>query len=329
MLIVLSDTRVSAQEFIKQQVYNLLCTKGVVTMMTIAFIGLGNMGNPMALNLIKAGYPLKVFDVVPEAMETAMQAGAKVAKTTIEAVTDADIVISMLPASAHVEELYLNEECRLLSAIDPAAVVIDCSTIAPDSAMKVHQAAQKQGLDMLDAPVSGGVTGAVAGTLTFIVGGDKPVFERCQEVFAAMGKNCFHAGGASAGQVAKICNNMLLAVTMAGTAEALQLGVANGLDPVVLSAIMQQSSGNNWSLSNYNPWPGVMPEVPAAKDYQGGFLVDLMLKDLALAMSSSTAENSPVPMGQQAYTLYQLLKSNQAAGRKDFSSIQNLYSRKP
>ena len=297
-------------------------------MMTIAFIGLGNMGNPMALNLIKAGYQLKVFDVVTVAMEAAVQAGAKAAKTTIEVVADADIVISMLPASAHVEALYLREESQLLNAIDSKAMVIDCSTIAPDSAIKVHQAAQKRGLGMLDAPVSGGVSGAVAGTLTFIVGGDQPVFERCQDVFAAMGKNCFHAGAASAGQVAKICNNMLLAITMAGTAEALQLGVANGLDPAVLSTIIRQSSGNNWSLSTYNPWPGVMPEVPAANDYQGGFLVDLMLKDLGLAMSSSISANSPAPMGQQAYTLYQLLKSNQAAGRKDFSSIQNLYSRK-
>src|SRR5690606_22190167 len=245
-------------------------------MSSIAFIGLGNMGAPMAHNLIKAGHQLTVFDLVPQAVQGLVAAGARAATDAAEAVKGAEIVVTMLPASKHVEALYLADD--LLSAIDAAALVIDCSTIAPDSARKVAAAAKTRGLDMIDAPVSGGTGGAVAGTLTFIVGGEADALQRAMPVLQCMGKNIFHAGAAGAGQVAKICNNMLLGILMAGTSEALALGVANGLDPKVLSDIIAKSSGRNWATELYNPWPGVMDHAPASKGYAGGFGVDLMLK---------------------------------------------------
>jgi len=175
--------------------------------------------------------------------------------------------------------------------------------------------------------VSGGTAGAEKGTLTFMVGGDAAVLERARNVFDAMGANVFHAGGQGAGQVAKVCNNMLLAIQMSGTAEALALGVANGLDPTVLSQIMQQSSGGNWALNVYNPYPGVMPGVPASRGYSGGFLVDLMLKDLGLAMEAADATESATPLGALARNLYRMLKRQYDAGSLDFSSIQKLYSK--
>lgn len=297
-------------------------------MATIAFIGLGNMGSPMALNLLQAGYDLRVFDVVSKVQESAVDAGAKACGNAADAVAGADIVISMLPASRQVEGLYLGQDTGLLACVAADTMLIDCSTIDPPTSIKVHTAAKQKGLAMLDAPVSGGTAGAAAGTLTFMVGGDESLFARCGEVFQAMGSHCFHAGGAGAGQVAKICNNMLLAISMSGTAEALHLGVANGLDPAVLSEIISQSSGGNWPLSVYNPYPGVMPDAPAGNDYKGGFAVDLMLKDLTLAMAAGASVDSPTPMGSLARSLYMMLKQQLGTGGKDFSSIQKLYSDK-
>lgn len=296
--------------------------------MQIAFIGLGNMGAPMARNLLAAGHALRVFDLVPAAVAATAEHGAVPAADPFAAVTGADVVISMLPASEHVEALYLGAtgQGRLLDAIPLAALVIDSSTIAPATSRTVAAAARERGLAMIDAPVSGGVAGAEQGTLTFIVGGEEAALERARPVLAAMGKNIFHAGASGAGQVAKICNNMLLAVHMTGTAEALALGVANGLDPKVLSEVMLRSSGGNWSLQVYNPFPGVMAGVPASRDYQGGFLVDLMLKDLSLALASAEKVGASTPMGSLARGLYSLLKRNFEAGRLDFSSIQKLYS---
>ncbi|GAB3250653.1 HIBADH family dehydrogenase [Chitinimonas naiadis] len=288
----------------------------------IAFIGLGHMGGPMAANLLKAGHQLKVFDLVPAAVEAAVSLGATAAPNAIHAVTEADIVISMLPASQHVESLYLGEG-RLINAIKPGALVLECSTIAPATARKVHAAAKARDIAMLDAPVSGGTAGASAGTLTFILGGDATHLERARPILEKMGKHLFHAGDAGAGQVAKICNNMLLAIHMIGTAEALSLGVANGLDPKVLSDIMRVSSGGNWSLEKYNPWPGVMEGVPASRGYEGGFGVDLMLKDLGLAMEAALASRSNALLGGVARNLY-ALHSGQGNGKLDFSSIQRL-----
>jgi len=296
-------------------------------MAKVGFIGLGNMGGPMVSNLLKAQHEVKAFDIVKSALDKATADGASAVASAREAAQDVDFVISMLPASAHVEGLYLGDE-GILSAIATTTLVIDCSTIAPASARKVAQAAADAGIAMVDAPVSGGVGGAVAGTLTFIVGGTKDAFERAQPLLANMGKNIFHAGDQGAGQVAKICNNMLLSVLMTGTAEALQLGVDNGLDPAVLSGIMRVSSGGNWALEVYNPWPGVMDNVPAGRNYDGGFLVDLMIKDLGLAMESAQEQGAATPMGSLARNLY-LNHRNDGWGRKDFSSIQQWFGKRP
>jgi 3-hydroxyisobutyrate dehydrogenase len=293
-------------------------------MVKIGFAGLGNMGSPMASNLLSAGHDLKVFDIVPELVNRCAEQGAATAASAKDAVRGVDIFISMLPASSHVESLYLGKE-GILAGIDPATLVIDCSTIAPSSAKKVSEAAARRGIDMLDAPVSGGVGGAVGGTLTFIVGGSDAGLEKARPVLENMGKNIFHAGGPGAGQVAKICNNLLLSVLMTGTAEALQLGVDNGLDPSVLSEIMRKSSGGNWALEVYNPYPGVMDGVPASKNYEGGFLVDLMIKDLGLAMEAALVTGAATPMGSLARNLYITHRGN-GFGRRDFSSIQSMFT---
>ncbi|MBY0574322.1 MAG: 3-hydroxyisobutyrate dehydrogenase [Undibacterium sp.] len=285
----------------------------------IAFIGLGNMGAPMALNLCKANYALRVFDLSAVALQTLADAGATVCDSAQQAVQDADYVITMLPASRHVEEVYLGAQ-GILPSIADHALIIDCSTIAPQTAQKVAQAANARGLSMLDAPVSGGTAGAQAGTLTFMLGGAVAELERARPVLSAMGKTIFHAGAVGAGQTAKICNNMLLGILMVGTAEALNLGVVNGLDPQVLSEIMKSSSGSNWALHHYNPYPGVMPSVPASRHYTGGFGVDLMRKDLGLAAESALANNAAIPLGELTRHLY-TLHSQAGAGSLDFSSI--------
>ena len=292
----------------------------------IAFIGLGHMGGPMALNLVKAGHQLSVFDLVPAAIKTLTDAGATAASSAAEAVKDAEVVITMVPASKHVEGLYLGDN-GLLTSIEKGTLVLECSTIAPESARKVSAAAAKRGLRMIDAPVSGGTGGAVAGTLTFIVGGAEADLAAAQPFLQVMGKNIFHAGDAGAGQVAKICNNMLLGILMAGTSEALALGVANGLDPKTLSDIIAKSSGRNWATELYNPWPGVMENVPSSKNYAGGFGVDLMLKDLGLAAEAALQTRSSTPLGELARNLYSML-SAQGHGGLDFSSVLKLYEKK-
>jgi len=265
-------------------------------MASITFIGLGNMGGPMATNLVRAGHQLTVFDLSEEAVKTLTGEGAKSAATAQEAVEGAEVVISMLPAGQHVEAVYLGEN-GLLKKLPSSTLVIDSSTIAPETAKGVAEAAVEAGITFLDAPVSGGVGGAKAGTLTFICGGEAEAFERARPILEDMGKNIFHAGPHGAGQIAKICNNMLLAILMSGTSEALALGVKNGLDPAVLSEIMKQSSGGNWALNIYNPWPGVMEGTPASRNYEGGFLVNLMNKDLGLAQDKAVSNHAPHPMG--------------------------------
>jgi 3-hydroxyisobutyrate dehydrogenase len=268
---------------------------------------------------------------VDAAVRRAVDQGATAGASAVDAAEDADVLISMLPASRHVEALYTAPDLHgktLLDHVAPTTLVIDCSTIAPDTARRVGDAAKRRGIAMLDAPVSGGTAGALNGTLTFIVGGEPEALARARPLLEKMGANIFHAGPAGAGQVAKICNNLLLAVHMTGTAEALALGVANGLDPAVLSEVMKRSSGGNWSLNVYNPYPGVMPGVPASRGYEGGFLVDLMIKDLGLALEAAEASDSPTPMGALARNLYRVLKQQHGAGKLDFSSIQKLYSSK-
>jgi len=294
-------------------------------MSKIAFIGLGNMGAPMAANLLKAGHTVKVFDLVIQATHALIEQGAEGAASATQAVEGAEFVITMLPASKHVESLYLGDH-GLLKHCPKNALVIDCSTIAADSARRVAIAAGQMGLSMLDAPVSGGTGGAIAGTLTFIVGGEADALARARPLLEKMGKNIFHAGAAGAGQVAKIANNMLLGIAMAGTAEALALGVANGLDPKVLTEIITKSSGCNWSIEKYNPWPGVLENVPASKNYAGGFGVDLMLKDLGLASEAAISTGSVIALGELARNLF-ALHSSQGNGQLDFSSIVNLIKR--
>jgi len=295
-------------------------------MLNIGFIGLGNMGGPMASNLVRADYKVSVFDLVPAAMTKIADATAT--NSPQEAGEKADVIISMLPAGRHVRSLYLgdNDKAGLLETLRGSPLLIDCSTIDPASAREVAFEANRRGYQMLDAPVSGGVGGAEAGTLTFIVGGDAETLEVARPILQAMGSNVFHAGGSGAGQIAKICNNMLLAIHMTGTAETLALGVDNGLDPRVLSEIMKVSSGSNWALDTYNPYPGVMKDVPSSNAYTGGFLVDLMRKDLGLALDTAQSSNSSIPFGSLAQNLYQVHRSINDAGHLDFSSIQKLYS---
>lgn len=293
--------------------------------MKIAFIGLGNMGGPMALNLLKAGHAVQAFDLSKPACDRLAAEGLPIAASAAEAVRGAQAVISMLPASQHVESLYLGET-GLLRLLSPGTLVIDCSTIAAASAQKVAQAATALGLPSIDAPVSGGTGGAIAGTLTFMVGGDDAALALARPLLEKMGANIFHAGSAGAGQTAKICNNMLLGILMIGTSEALALGVANGLDPKVLSEIMRRSSGGNWALEKYNPMPGVMETAPASKGYAGGFGTDLMLKDLGLAQENATAVKASTPLGGLARSLY-AAHSLGGQGALDFSSVIRLFQK--
>ncbi len=285
----------------------------------VAFIGLGNMGGPMAKNLIKAGFAVTVYDLNKDVMADLAKAGATTADQATQAVSDADFVISMLPNGAIVKSLYTGSN-GLIDHLKKDVLVIDSSTIAADDARYVAKACEMKGIAMIDAPVSGGVAAAQAGSLTFICGGEKDHYDRAQAVLQAMGKNIFHAGASGAGQVAKICNNMLLAIHMIGTAEALNMGAQQGLDPAVMSDIMKASSGNNWSLQVYNPYPNVMDNVPSSNGYQGGFMTDLMSKDLGLSQELAAKSKSATPLGALATQLYQI---HQAAGqgKKDFSSI--------
>ncbi|MDC8830975.1 3-hydroxyisobutyrate dehydrogenase [Alteromonas gilva] len=293
-------------------------------MSKIAFIGLGNMGAPMAHNLLKHKQQVSVYDLLPAAVSKLVDAGATGAASPREAVADADVVITMLPAASHVTSLYLGEE-GLITRVDKRALLIDCSTIDAQSARQVGMAAQEAGVSFIDAPVSGGVAGATAGTLTFIMGGASDDVARARTVLQYMGANLFHAGDLGAGQIAKLCNNMLLSVLMAGTSEALQLAVANGLDPSVMSDIMLQSSGCNWALQKYNPCPGVMDNVPASNDYNGGFMVKLMNKDLTLAMEAAAQVGAATPMAATAQSLYRLHQRGSGNDVKDFSSIYKLF----
>ncbi|MFZ5581089.1 MAG: 3-hydroxyisobutyrate dehydrogenase [Pseudomonadota bacterium] len=295
--------------------------------MKVAFIGLGNMGLPMAQNLARAGHAVAGFDLSQAQMEALVSAGGTRATSAAAAVAGAEAVVTMLPASRHVEGTYLGEG-GILATARPGALLLDCSTIAPEAARKVAQAAAEKGFAMLDAPVSGGTGGAQAGTLTFMVGGPGEALERARPLLEKMGRNIFHAGASGSGQTVKVCNNMLLGILMLGTSEALRLGMANGMEPAVLSEIMAKSSGRNWTLEVYNPCPGVMDNVPASRGYAGGFGVDLMLKDLGLAVENALAVGASVPLGALARNLYDV-HSKAGHGGQDFSSIFNLLAARP
>jgi 3-hydroxyisobutyrate dehydrogenase len=293
--------------------------------MNIAFIGLGHMGGPMARNLLKAGHSLVVFDVVQRNVDALTAVGAAAAMSPKQAASQAELVITMLPSSPQVKAVYLGED-GVLAGVGDGIPLIDSSTIDPQTARDVaSRAAQRTNPNpMADAPVSGGTGGAEAGTLTFMVGAPAALFQRIRPVLAHMGKNIVHCGDCGTGQVAKICNNMLLGITMIGVSETMNLGVALGIDPKVLAGIINTSSGRCWSSDTYNPYPGVMDNVPAARGYTGGFGTDLMLKDLGLATDAAKQAKQTVVLGSMAHQLYQMW-SARGAGSQDFSAIVNLF----
>jgi 3-hydroxyisobutyrate dehydrogenase len=287
--------------------------------MKIGFIGLGHMGNPMARNLLKHGHKLKVHDVVSELVKKLEKDGVEVATSAAECARGVELVITMLPSSPHVRSVYLGEY-GVLKGAAPGTPLIDSSTIDPLTAREVAMDAKAKGCPMVDAPVSGGVGGAEAGTLTFMVGGDAKDFEIARPVLQAMGKNIVHCGGIGNGQVAKICNNLMLAIEMIATSEGMTLAAKLGMDPKVFAAIVNTSSGRCWSSDTYNPYPGVLDAVPSSRGYAGGFGSDLMLKDLTLVTDAAKSAKHPVMLGALAQQIYQK-HSNDGNGAKDFSSI--------
>jgi 3-hydroxyisobutyrate dehydrogenase len=286
-------------------------------MAKIAFIGLGNMGGPMAANLCKAQHHVAAFDLSDAAVAAAVEKGAHRAKTAAEAVKDAEIVVSMLPAGKHVREVY---EKDVLPNVAKGALLIDCSTIDVDSAKHVAALAKKAGFEMIDAPVSGGVGGATAGTLTFMCGGPAPSFAKARPILEKMGKNIVLAGDSGSGQAAKICNNMMLAISMIGVSEGFVLAKRLGLDFQKLFDIASTSSGQSWALTNYCPVPGPVPTSPANRDYQAGFTAAMMLKDLLLAQQAANAVNASTPLGASAAQLFNMFV-NSGNAAKDFSGI--------
>ncbi|MDN7697072.1 3-hydroxyisobutyrate dehydrogenase [Burkholderia semiarida] len=295
--------------------------------MEIAFIGLGNMGGPMAANLLKAGHALTVFDLDANAVGAAVRAGATAAASPRDAAARGALIITMLPAAQHVRAVYLGDD-GVLAGARAGATLVDCSTIDPGTVRAVADAAARRDLPLADAPVSGGTGGAQAGTLTFMVGADGPLFERIRPVLLDMGRNVVHCGGTGTGQIAKICNNLLLGISMMGVAEAMALGAALGIDPAVLADIINMSTGRCWSSDTYNPYPGVSDAAPAARGYAGGFAANLMLKDLGLATEAARGAHQPVWMGALAQQLYQSM-SQQGLGTLDFSACVKLYEAQP
>ena len=292
-------------------------------MPVIAFIGLGNMGAPMAANLVKAGHRVVGYDVNAAAVQALASAGVQATESAAEAVRGADIVITMLPAGEHVREVWLHQGGLIDAVKGRAPLLIDCSTIDVESARVVTEAARVAGFEMLDAPVSGGVGGATAATLTFMVGGSDTAFARGLPVLQAMGKNIVHAGGPGAGQAAKICNNMMLSINMVGVSEGFLLARKLGLDWDKLFQIASTSSGQSWALSNYCPAPGPVPAAPSNRDYAAGFMAALMLKDVKLSQAAADAVGSPTPLAAHAMSFYQAVV-DAGDGGKDFSVVFRL-----
>ena len=288
-------------------------------MARIGFIGLGNMGLPMALNLIKAGHQVEGVDLNPAAIDKLKAAGGSNAEFAKVAAARCDVVITMLPAGKHVSEVYLGSG-GIVENANPGTLLIDCSTIDVETARAVATAAEARGLLMLDAPVSGGVGGAAAGTLTFMVGGSPPAFTRAQTILDKMGKTIVHAGGAGTGQAAKICNNMILGISMIAVSEAFVLAEKLGLDHQKLFDISSKSSGQCWSMTTYCPVPGPVATSPANRDYQPGFTAAMMLKDLRLAQAAAKAAGAKTELGADAERIYSAYASSGEAER-DFSGI--------
>ncbi|MDE2581901.1 MAG: 3-hydroxyisobutyrate dehydrogenase [Rhodospirillales bacterium] len=290
-------------------------------MAKIGFIGLGNMGGPMAANLVKAGHQVRGFDLNPAALAALEAAGGTRAGSAAEAAQGAEAIVTMLPAGEHVREVWMHQGGLIEAAVAQGQpLLIDCSTIDVASARTVAEAAAAAGLAMLDAPVSGGTVGAAAGTLTFMVGGTEEAFARARPVLAAMGKTIVHAGAPGAGQAAKICNNMMLSINMIGVSEGFLLAQKLGLDWDKLWAITSTATAQSWALSNYCPAPGPVPNAPSNRDYAPGFMAALMLKDVKLAQAAADATGSPTPLATLATALYQKLV-DAGEGARDFSAI--------
>jgi 3-hydroxyisobutyrate dehydrogenase len=294
--------------------------------MKIAFIGLGNMGAPMARNLIRAGHQLHLFDVNKHVLTELAELGSRVSESPKHAAQGAELVITMLPAAAHVRAVYLDED-GVLAGISAGVPAVDCSTIDPQTIRDVAAVAAKQGVVVGDAPVSGGTGGAQAGTLTFMVGASEDHFTVLKPILAQMGRTIVHCGDIGTGQIAKICNNMLLGISMIGVAEAMALGDSLGIDTTILARIINSSTGRCWSSEMYNPWPGIVETAPASRGYTGGFGAQLMLKDLGLATDAAKVAHQPVILGALAHQLYQamILRGD---GDKDFSAVIEGYRKK-
>jgi len=294
--------------------------------MHIAFIGLGNMGAPMARNLLKAGHALTVFDLNAATVASLRADGAAAADSARKAVAEADFVITMLPAAAHVRTAYLGEE-GVLAGVRRGVPLVDSSTIDPATVRELAAAAAAHGNALADAPVSGGTGGAQAGTLTFMVGATPALFEQVKPVLADMGRNLVHCGDTGTGQVAKICNNLILGISMIGVSEAMALGVRLGIDASVLAGIVNTSTGRCWSSDTYNPYPGVIETAPSSRGYTGGFGAELMLKDLGLAADAARSVKQPLFLGALAQQLYQAM-SQAGDGQLDFSGVIRQYQPK-
>lgn len=281
----------------------------------VGFVGLGHMGTPMAGQLLKAGFSVSVFDKVPEALSVLSEQGAIVVES-LKAIANQDVVITMLPHDAAVIAVY-DELCRMVKA---PTILMDCSTVSIATTLSIHASAKEMGLDLLDAPVSGGTKAAANGVLTFMVGGEASVLEKVRPLLAAMGKQIYLAGSASHGQAAKICNNMLLGISMLGVGEMFHLANKLGLDPKKVFEITSHASGRCWSLTDYCPWPDILPDVPSSRDYQPGFTSQMMLKDLTLAEQAAAAHGAACVLGSTAGAMYRLF-CQQGHANLDFSAI--------
>jgi 3-hydroxyisobutyrate dehydrogenase len=299
---------------------------GTNHMVDIAFIGLGVMGSGMAANLAKAGHRVLAFDLAPAALEAAIAAGCEASPSLAEAVAQADFVVTMLPTGAHVLDVYQGPD-GVFAHVQPNVALIDCSTISVDDARAVGEAARAKGFMMCDAPVSGGVAAASAGTLTFMVGGTAGEFEKAQPILQAMGKAVIHAGQSGAGQAAKICNNMLLAISMIGTCEAFLLAERLGLDAKAFFDIASQSSGQSWSMTSYAPVAGLVPHAPSNRDFANGFAGALMLKDLRLALEATHGVGMTAALALKSEEIYSeyILKY---APNRDFSGVIDMLRNK-
>uniref|UniRef100_A0A8C7W0E7 3-hydroxyisobutyrate dehydrogenase n=1 Tax=Oncorhynchus mykiss TaxID=8022 RepID=A0A8C7W0E7_ONCMY len=320
MAAVLRGSRNLWGRSLKHVDFTLVSSRSMASKTQVGFIGLGNMGKPMAKNLLKHGYPVIATDVFPESCKELQELGAQIVDNPAEVADQADRVVTMLPSNPSLSRLLTGYVPNGSLKVKKGSLLIDSSTIDPAVSKEMAVAAEKMGAVFMDAPVSGGVGAASSGKLTFMVGGVEEEFTAAQELLTCMGANVVYCGAVGTGQAAKICNNMLLAIGMIGTSETMNLGIRLGLDPKLLAKILNMSSGRCWSSDTYNPVPGVMEGVPSGNNYQGGFGTQLMAKDLGLAQTTATNTKTPVPLGSLAHQIYRMMCARGYAS-KDFSSV--------